>query len=153
MLDKIKNLIKHPYIKELRDVRSLGLVAFGVIVLLVSWSGVRVIETNYQLEKDVARLEEQNTIERLENQNQALENEYYRTDQYLELQARKNLGKAAPGETVVLVPEEVALAHTVEPPHDEIQGGLVDADKPFFQENFEAWTNFFLNRASAPSSN
>ena len=152
MLEKIKTYQDHPVAKELRDIRALGLIAFGIIVLLVSWSGVRVIETNYRLQQQIARLQEQNKLTKLENQNRQLQNEYYRTDQYLELQARKNFGKAAPGETLVLVPEHVALSRTADLNPDDTDPPQKIADKPFYQKNFEAWLDFFFHRESSDSS-
>src|SRR5690606_11096947 len=129
------------------DVRVLGLIVFCVIVLLVSWSGVRVIETNYELQQQIARMEEETKLLELENANKKLENEYYNTDQYLELQARKQFGKAAPGETVLIVPESVALAHSVDLglENDEVDQAK-KAEKPFYQRNFEAWMSFLFRR-------
>ena len=146
----LQGVLKWRIVQELRDVRVLGQLVFVVIVLLVSWSGVRVIETNYRLQQQIARLEEQTKLLELESANKKLENEYYKTDQYLELQARKQFGRAAPGETVLLVPEHVALAHTVELQKDS-QGRepeAVASRKPQYQQNFEAWMSFFFRRSS-----
>ncbi len=149
MLEKIKNLVKHPLAHELRDVRVLSMVVFGVIVLLVSWSGVRVIEINYQLQQQLSRMEEQNKLRQLENANKNLENQYYQSNQYLELQARKQFGKAAPGETLLLVPKNVALAHTIDLPQKDQQTQTAETPaKPFYQQNFEAWMRFFFHRPS-----
>jgi cell division protein FtsB len=151
MLEKIKSLkpySKHPYLHELRDVRVLGLLVFGVIVVLVSWSGVRVIETNYQLQQQIARMEEQTKLLELENANKKLENKYYESDNYLELQARKQFGKGAPGEKLLLVPKEVALSHTVELKQATKQTEKQEpqAEKPTYQKNFESWMDFFFHR-------
>jgi cell division protein FtsB len=150
MFGKIKSIYKHPYAQQLKDTRVLGLLAFGVIVLLVSWSGISVIETNYELQQQIARLEQQNKVAELENNNQKLRNQYYTTDQYLELQARRQFGKAAPGETLLLVPKNVALAHTTdikEPAAAKEQENAVP-HKPTYQQNFEAWMRFFFHRSS-----
>lgn len=146
MIEKIKNLIKHPYAQEFKDVRVLGLIVFGIIMLLASWSGVRVIETNYRLQQQIAQLKEEKKLLELENANKRLENQYYETDQYLELQARKQFGKAAPGETVLIVPESIALAHASDLKQAERQEKEAKPDKPFYQKNFEAWMSFFFRR-------
>lgn len=150
MFDKIKNTYlkyqNHPLSKDLKDVRVLGLIVFCVIVLLVSWSGVRVIETNYKLQRQIARMEEEAKILELENTNKELENKYYESDQYLELQARRQFSKAAPGETVLLVPEQVALNHTADLSKDATEKAKSSPKKPFYQRNFEAWMNFFFRR-------
>jgi cell division protein FtsB len=149
MFERIKTAYKHPYTQQLKDTRVLGLLAFGVIVLLVSWSGISVIETNYALQQQIARLEQQNKVQELENNNQKLRNQYYTTDQYLELQARRQFGKAAPGETLLLVPKSVALAHTTdikEPTTKEQES--ITPHKPTYQQNFEAWMRFFFHHSS-----
>lgn len=150
MLDKIKNYHKHPFLQEFRDVRVLGMVVFAVIVLMVCWSGVRVIETNYRLEQQIARQAEQNKLGKLQNTNKKLQNDYYKTDQYLELQARRIFGKAAPGETLLLVPKDVALAHTVDLPQRQTASSQQDTSKkPLYQRNFESWMKFFFRRSTS----
>ena len=153
MLDKIKNLPKNardnPRVGRLanqaKDIRVIGFVAFAVLVLLVTWSTVTVIETNYDLQKKVSTLEQQNQVSQLENNNLKLENQYYNTDQYLELTARRQFGKAAPGEKLLIVPKNVALAHTVDLPK-AADKTKQPSDKPFYQQNFEAWLDFFFHR-------
>ncbi len=146
MLDKIKTFIKHPYVQQLRDVRFVGFCVFGILVLLVSWSGVGVIETNYQLQKQISALQQQNDVYGLQNNNLKLSDQYYNTDQYLELQARQQFGRAAPGETVLLVPKSVALAHTVDLSAKNKQAVKQVVSKPFYQSHFEAWINFLFRR-------
>jgi len=149
MFQKIKNTIKDPRLQQLRDVRVLGLIVFGVIALLVTWSGVNVIEQNYTLERQVAKLVQENDIKQLENNNLNLKNQFYNTDEYLELQARRQFGKAAPGEKVVLIPKTVALAYTIElpkPSQEQIKKST--PSKPAYQKNLESWTSFFLHRQS-----
>jgi cell division protein FtsB len=135
------------YLERLRDVRVVGLLFFLVVVLLMSWSGVKVIDTNYGLQKQISQLDQQNQVQQLENTNLTLGNEYYKTNQYLELTARQNFGLAAPGETVVIVPKRVALARTVDLPDTEATTTQqVQAKRPAYQRNFQAWMNFLLHR-------
>ncbi len=138
----------YQYILSLRDVRNVGTLAFLVLVFLVSWSGARAIQTNYGLQRQVYELQKKNDVHRLENANLSLTNDYYNTSQYLEVTARQTLGLAAPGETVLLVPKSVALAHTVTMPVDKTASEIEEA-KPFWQRNFDAWMDFFLNRPSS----
>ncbi|MGH9856390.1 MAG: hypothetical protein ACRD4B_00970, partial [Acidobacteriota bacterium] len=62
---------------------------------------------------------------------------------------RGALGKAAPGETVLLVPEEVAMSHTVELEKTKAQSAKAKPEKPFYQKNFESWMNFFFRRGNS----
>lgn len=148
MFQKIKSLPIKSTINELRDVRAVGFMVFGIIVLLVSWSTVGIIQTNYDLQKKIAHLEQQNKVADLEAANLKLRNEYFNTDQYLELTARKQFGKAAPGETVMVVTKAVALAHTVEMPKLETAIEKQEKDKASYQKNFEAWMDFLFHPGS-----
>lgn len=145
MQEKLKQLLEHPYASNLNDTRVLGLLGFGIIALLVTWSGVKSIQTNYELQKQIAGLEQKNSVRKLENSNLKLRNEYYKTDTFLELAARRQFGKAAPGETLYLVPEKVALANTVAVPAQTTVKTQAD-NRPGWQKNLESWFQFFLHR-------
>jgi cell division protein FtsB len=146
MLKKIKIAYGDPRVQQLRDVRVVGLIVFAIIVLLVTWSSVSVIQTNYVLQKQITQLDEQNRIQQLENDNQKLRNQYFNTDQYLELQARRQFGKAAPGETLVIIPKDVALSK-LQPIPEANEDTTQQPNKPTYQKNFEAWRDFFLHRS------
>ena len=127
-----------------RDIRFTGQVVFAGIVLLISWSGVKTIQTNYELQKQISALKQQNAVHTLENKNLDLQNQYFKTDEYLELSARRNFGLGKPGEKELLVPESVALAYA-----PEVAAAKTDAAaKNTHTSNFQAWVNFFLNRPS-----
>jgi cell division protein FtsB len=151
MLDKIKNYeekIKY-YVGQLRDLRVVGLFLFLVIVLLVSWSSVRAIETNYALQKEISALKQENAVKKLANENMRLENEYFETSQYLELAARHDFGLAAPGETVLNVSRSVAMSFTVDLSKTEEAGEQTKkVEPPAYQRNFQAWMDFLLHRQS-----
>ena len=146
MLEKIKKLQKYSLWNNLRDIRFLGFLVFGLLVVLASWSGVKVIETNYDLQKQAAQIDQQNQLQELTNKNLKLENEYYNTDTYLELTARKQLGKGAPGETLILVPKEVALAHVKALPETKpiLPTKQLEEQQPGYQKNFRDWLDFFF---------
>lgn len=147
MQEKIQKLTTLIVVRQLRDVRVVGFLVFGVLVLLVSYSGVKVIQTNFELEKQVSRLRQENAVAELRNNNLKLTNQYYNTDEYRELVARKQYGKGYQGETLLLVPQTVALQYTIdpEPTPDEAQPQTV-AKKPIYQRNIEAWRDLLLNR-------
>jgi cell division protein FtsB len=148
ILDKIKQYKNHPYVEQFQDIRAVGLGVFAVIVLLVSWSGAKAIQTNYDLQKQISQLQQENSVQTLENNNLKLQNEYYNTNQYLELQARANFGLGFPGETELIVPKSVAMAHTVNLT-SQIAQVKASSKQPSYQKNFQAWINFFLHRQSA----
>lgn len=149
MLEKLKKYQKLQIWQQLRDVRFLGFVVFGVMVLLASWSGVKVIEANFELHKQIAQLDQHNQVQQLINTNLRLQNEYYNTNTYLELTARKQFGKGAPGERLLLVPKSVALARTKQLPSNKSEPSAASpTNMPFYQKNVDAWLNFFFRRSS-----
>ncbi len=141
MLEEIKNRIIN-YSKSLTDIRVLGQTLFVLIILLVSWSGIKAIQKNYELQKQISKLEQEVEIAQLENENQKLNNLYLETDQFLELSARRQFGLGAPGEKLLVVPKEVALANSVKlvAKSDNVK----KVEKPKYQQNLEAWISFFF---------
>ncbi len=145
---EIKKYTKTAYnfIVRLSDLRFAGQVLFVVIVLLISWSGIKTVQTNYELQKQISTIKQQNSIKKLENTNLTLQNEYLRSNQYLELSARQNFGLAAPGDKEVIVPKSVALAYTIDT--DKAANEASQTKQPFYQHNYQSWVDFFLHRQS-----
>jgi cell division protein FtsB len=136
------------YVLTLRDVRNVGVLVFTVILLLITWSGVKAIQTNYGLEKQISRLQQENDVGTLDNANLSLQNQYFLSDQYKEVTARQNLGLGTAGETELLISKEVALSHTVHQKSTEAAKTSVP-EQTFWQRNFQEWVNFFLHRSVA----
>jgi cell division protein FtsL len=147
MQEKIKSYIPKvvAYVVSLQDVRVAGQLVFVVIVLLISWSGVKAIQTNYGLQKHISTLKQQTDVQQLKNNNLKLQNDYYKSNQYLELSARQNFGLALPGEKEIIVPESVALANTIDTPTIK-QKTIVPDNRSTFERNLDSWMKFFLHR-------
>jgi cell division protein FtsB len=132
--------------RQITDPRNLGLYVFMVIVLAIAWSTVKAIEANYQLQRKISLIKQQNTVIKLQNETTGLKNQYYNTDEYLNLAARQNLGLAAPGEKVLTVPHDVALKHvdmallakTIAPKTVDKRSKVV--------KNVDDWKDFLLGR-------
>jgi cell division protein FtsB len=147
ILDKLKSygVYGRMFAARMRDPKFAGMMLFLVVVLLISWSGVKSIQSNYELQKQISALEQLNDVQKLKNTNLGLENQYYGTNSYQDLQARLNFGLAAPGEKEIVVPKAVALSYTIDPPKQTAT--VKPSDKQSgSQRNFEAWVNFFLHR-------
>lgn len=140
MLTKIQKYTDK--LKILQDVRALGLVAFGIVALLVTWSGVKVAQTNYELAKKISVARQRNDIASLENQNLKLKNKYYETNQFLELSARRQFGRAQLGEKLYVVPEQTALKRTVDMPTQTSKIPKEEQKKSKFQQNIDSWLDF-----------
>lgn len=143
MFLKIKTGFQDYLLGNIRDVRFVGMVVFGVLVLLTSWSGVRIIEVNYELQKEIAALQAKNQVRQLENQNVKLKNQYLNTDTYLELTARQQLGKGGKDEKLILIPKEIALAHAPHLPEQTTAKITVDKS-PGYIKNLRAWRDFYF---------
>ena len=147
MQSKIKKIQFNNIINDLSDTRVLMLLGFGVIAILVSWSGIKAIQANYSLQKQISTLEQENLLHRLENKNLELKNQYLNTNEFLELSARRQFGLAAPGEKVYIIPNKVALAHTVELSRTNVATiSTKVSDKPLYSQNLQSWVDFFLHR-------
>lgn len=145
MLAKIKNLSKSAIVDSLQDVRNIGLLVFAVIALLVTWSGIKVVQTNYELQKQISVMRQENDVKKLANSNLALKNRYLETDQYLELTVRQQYNKALPGEKLLIVPEAVALAHTTDIAEEQGESVPTVSDEgPWYERNFNAWLDFLF---------
>lgn len=127
------------------NARNLGLYLLLVITLSVTWSSIKTIQKNYEIEKQISTLTQEVAVLEQEVINQDLKNEYYQTDAYLELAARKYFGKALPGEQFISVPTEIADKYTH--PEAVTTSETQEANKPKSQilQNWQAWINFFLN--------
>lgn len=154
MNPRVYNIFTSERAKQLVDPRNIALYIFAIIVLAISWSGVKTVQNNYQLQKKIATLQQQNNVLQLQNENSDLGNKYLQTNEYLDLAARQNLGLAAPGEKVLIVPANEAAKY--------VDSSLVvknSTAKPTastdhrskYTKNLEAWRDFLLGRK--PSSN
>jgi cell division protein FtsB len=149
VLQTVKNLWNPARLKQITDIRNVGFYIFAVIVLAIAWSGAKTVQNNYELQKQISVLRQQNEVLQLSNQNTALQSQFYETNQYLELAARQNLGLAAPGETVLLVPKSVAMEHvnaSLSPPLNNSENDSSGIPKSRFAQNFQDWRDFLLGR-------
>lgn len=151
VLEIIKKLSNPQRLKELTDIRNVGFYIFAVVVLAIAWSGAKTIQNNYELQKQISLLKQQNEVLRLSNSNIELQSKFYETDHYLELSARQNLGLAAPGETVLIVPKSIALKYAGPSIGAKQEDSSTKSDDPAgsgFSKNFQDWHDFVLGRST-----
>lgn len=150
MLENIKNYFTSAKIKQITDVRNIGLYVFVLVVVAITWSGVNTVQDNYDLQKRVAELKQENSVIALQNANKSLENQFLGTNQYLELAARQSLGLAAPGEKVITIPKSVALRYAGvsdnggEATTTKVASRIDTRSK--FIKNMQDWRDFLLGR-------
>ncbi len=146
MFNKINSYYRRIPWTSLRDPKNVGLSIFLIIVLLISWSGVKALQTNYNLQKQISVLKQQNDLQQLQNVNQQLQNQYYQTNQYLNVTAREEFGLGEPGETELIVPKAVAFAHLATLSTTTTGNEISRNNQPTYEKNFQAWINFILHR-------
>ena len=113
---------------------------FLVIALSLIYNTLTVIQKNYELQQQVDELAQEVALIELENQNLALNIEYFKTDAYLEAEAKRRFNLSEPGEGVILL-EKDGDNPILETPFDEAQPEPV---KPQYQENFDSWMTFLF---------
>jgi cell division protein FtsB len=134
-------------LKQFDDIRNIVLYLFVLIVIAITWSSIKTIQKNYELQKQISRLQQENSVIKLQNQNTALGNQYLQTDQYLELAARQSLGLAAPGEKVLLIPKSVSAKYIDSSLSKKSNSAAISTDKRSkYVKNAEAWRDFLLGR-------
>lgn len=113
---------------------------------MVSWSGAKAIQANYELQKQISVLIQQNEVQKLENDNFKLKNEFLNTNEYLDMKARREFGLASPGEKVLIIPKSVAQKYVADIPQKNAPAKLItEQAKPWYQRNIEAWRQFLFN--------
>lgn len=129
---KLRLLTKSFYTLENVVLTVAVLIALGWV-----WGTMDTLQNNFRLEGQVNTLRDEVERDRLITQNLALENQYYASPEYQELEARERLGKAAPGEHMLLLP-----ANTVSDPQSNTT--IQAASFRPTGSNFQAWLNFFF---------
>lgn len=115
------------------------IIAFTIIVVSLNTSGV--ILQNYRLERDVRIALQKVSIAEIELDTQRFRNEYFKTDAFLEIAARKQLSKGLNGEKLIIVPKSVALAEVPKIDEDQ-QNSAVDIVETTDLTRFEQWMKF-----------
>jgi len=141
--DKINMIRRKLDEKGLYDPRLLGIVVLAIIGLSVLWNGAGVVQQNYTLIQKINVLNEENRILELQNRNREIQIEYFKTPEFAELKARRVNGKAAVGEEVYIVTEQAAL-NNLKTPEEQPEQEILVSEKPQYQQNFEAWVDFFF---------
>ena len=144
MITKIRNKLTSKRLRDYFSIGAVGAYIIGLVALSVAWEGAKVVQRNYTLLKQVSVLEQQVEIAQVKVENQKLQNEYYKTDAFLELAARQQFNKAAPGEKLLIVPKNIALSKL--PPDTTVKETPVAAVSTHLS-NWQAWLQFLSGRA------
>jgi len=125
----MKNIQKH------MTVENIAIVTAFVFALFCAVSAISSLQKNYTLLTRVREGELTNEVLKIKNANLRLQQVYYQTDEFMELQARAKLGKALPGENLVLLPKKDVTTVTVSTSNSVESSELTNQQK---------WAQFLL---------
>ncbi len=140
---KIKTKLRRLEYKTRHDLLTVeNVVLFLAIVLCLVWTyqSVAAMSRNWELSERLTS--ERKTLELLRNEVEVtkMANEYYKTDEYQELVARKNLDKKLNGENMVVMPENSTEAKNK---HKEVSATVKLMEEKEYS-NFEKWMMYLF---------
>lgn len=119
-----------------------GALVLGLLIAMSwVWGTVGTLSRNFQLQQEVDQLDAQIQLAKLQNQNLSYQKNYYESSEYLEMSARELLGKVAPGEHVIILPDSSNIKDKT-----STSTTPASAEKP---SNFTQWMQFFFGNKQA----
>lgn len=110
-----------------------------IFCLVWTWGSISSMTRNWNLAQELMNRQREKALLELEVETLELENEYYLSDEYQELAARKYQGKMLPGETMIYLTEN---SDSVEPSDKEVLPETVIATDTM--SNLEQWLAFLF---------
>jgi hypothetical protein len=127
--------IRHRYL----TMNNIVIAVAFLIGISWAWGSIGMMQRNYDLQKEVDTKARNLKLAELETQNLKYEQRYYQSSEYQELEVRKRLGLASPGEHVLILPPNTQQAKNAD---------LVAANKPLRTlepiSDFQQWMNFLF---------
>lgn len=115
---------------------TLGVIVSGIIALMAI-AIINTLSHNYSLQHQVDMSNLDNQISDIANQSLRLEQMYYSTEEFQEISARELLGKAKPGEHMVILPKSA-------PVNQEIYDQNQNKKKIMQKSNLNQWLDFLF---------
>ena len=142
-MNKIKTFFRRIQYRLKHGFFTVENVVFLLAIIICSLCTFKSIESmtrNWELSERLNTERQNLELLKIETQMAELENEYYRSDEYQELLARKNVNKKLPGENMVSMPENSENAKNK---HQTVEKTVEQNEK----SNFQKWILFlFPNR-------
>ena len=109
----VKNKLRQLNYKMRHDfftLENIVLVVAIALCLLWTYQSIEAMSRNWELSERLTTTRKELELLNVEVETAELENEYYKTEEYQELMARKLLDKQLPGEKMVSLPENSEMA-------------------------------------------
>lgn len=133
-LRRLKFKLKHDFL----TVENLILVFAIALCLVWTFQSIGAMSRNWALSEKLAEEKRNLELIKLEVETKELENEYYKTEEYQELLARKYSEKMLSGENMVVMP---ANSEEAKNKHSQVYSVEVPKEE---RSNFEKWMAFLF---------
>lgn len=131
---RIQYNLKHDFL----TVENVVLMFAIILCLVWTYQSITAMSRNWELSERLTTEKKELELVNVEVEMAELENEYYKSAEYQELLARKNMDKQLPGEKMVVMPQN----------SEEAQNKHKDAIEVSMEEreysNFEKWMKFLF---------
>jgi len=111
-----------------------------VFCLVWTWGSISSMSRNWSLAQELMNRQREKALLELEVETLELENEYYLSEEYQELAARRYQGKMLPGETMIYLPENSEHAKTKHHTTDSTITEIAENKS----SNFQQWMRFLF---------
>lgn len=127
--------IRHRYL----TMNNIVIAVAFAIGLSWAWGSIGMMQRNYDLQKEVDTKARNLKLAELQTQNLKYEQRYYQSAEYQELEVRKRLGLANPGEHMLILPPNTQQAKEAD---TVVASRPVHALQP--TSDFQQWMNFLF---------
>ena len=125
--------LKHDYF----TVENVFLAGAILLCMVLTYQSITAMSRNWSLSERLRAEKKELELLTIETEASALENEYYKSEEYQELLARRNLDKQFPGEKMVVMPENSEEAKNK---YKTISAEAKDKE----YSNFEKWMMYLF---------
>ena len=132
-LRRMKYSLQHDFL----TVENVVLMIAIILCLVWTYQSIMAMSRNWELSEKLSAKRKELELISVEVEASELENEYYQSDEYQELMARKYLDKQGVGEKMVVLPENTVEAQNK-------HQGQADEDRERQYSNFDKWMRYLF---------
>ena len=145
-LRRLMYKVRHEYV----TMNNVVLMIAAVIAVSWAWASVQAVQRNYQLQREVDDKKRQAKLVQLQTDNLQFEQRYYKSSEYLSLEAKRRLGLVESGEKVLVLPPNSAVVKSESASEDKslVKTTIASAPPPLQQ-----WFDFLLGARSSDLQN
>ena len=132
---QVKYKLSHDYL----SVENVALVIAVVLCLVWTYNSIVSMSKNWELSEKLDTEKKNLELIKMEVETAELTNEYYKSEEYQELAARKMANKQLEGEHMVYLPENSEMAKNK---HEQEVAAPMEEKKEY--SNFEKWMTFLF---------